>query len=125
MHIKDAAEKVGLSADTIRYYERIGLISPVKRQSSGIREFHQADLDALEFVKCFRSVGVSVDALISYMSLYRQGDGTQSERLAILQDERQKLQTRIDEQLAALERLDHKISTYQTSLEANKERKKR
>lgn len=125
MHIKDAAEKVGLSADTIRYYERIGLVPPIPRLSSGVRDFQQEDLNALEFVKCFRSAGVSVESLIAYMTLYGKGEETQAERLTILQDERQKLLERIEEQQAALRRLDDKVSLYQEALEANKERKKR
>lgn len=82
-------------------------------------------MNALEFVKCFRSAGVSVESLIAYMTLYGKGEETQAERLAILQDERQKLLERIEEQQAALRRLDDKVSLYQEALEANKERKKR
>lgn len=116
MHIKYAADLVGLSADTIRYYEKIGLVPPITRNASGIRDFQQKDLEALEFVKCFRSAGLPVEALTTYMTLYGQGDATRLERLEILQTERDKLKARLSEQKAALERLDHKIAIYQEGL---------
>lgn len=116
MHIKAAADLVGLSADTIRYYEKIGLVPPITRNTSGIRDFQQKDLEALEFVKCFRSAGLSVDSLTTYMTLYGQGDKTRLERLELLQTERDKLKARLSEQKAALKRLDHKIAIYQKGL---------
>lgn len=113
MNIKKAAETVNLSADTIRYYERIGLVPPITRTVSGIRDFQQTDLDALEFVKCFRSAGVSVESLIEYMSLFQEGDSTRQVRLEILQDEHDKMQARYDELGKALLRLEKKIDAYQ------------
>ncbi|MEQ9763375.1 stress response transcriptional regulator NmlR [Streptococcus sp. ZJ151] len=112
MNIKKAAELVGLSADTIRYYERIGLVPAIPRTASGIRDFQQTDLDALAFVKCFRAVGVSVESLIEYMALYQQGDETRQARLEMLQEEHQKMQERYDELGQALDRLDLKIQHY-------------
>lgn len=83
------------------------------RNASGIRDFQTKDLIALEFIKCFRSAGVSVESLIYYMSLYSQGQETREARLAILQEEREKLQERLDELASALKRLDVKIDRYQ------------
>lgn len=112
MNIKKAAELVDLSADTIRYYERIRLVPPITRTASGIRDFQQADLDALEFVKCFRAAGVSVESLIEYMALYQEGAKTRQARLEILQEEYEKMQERYDELGRALERLQVKIQHY-------------
>ncbi|MGT2833141.1 stress response transcriptional regulator NmlR [Streptococcus halotolerans] len=114
MNIKKAAELVGLSADTIRYYERIGLVPAIPRTTSGIRDFQQTDLDALAFVKCFRAAGVSVESLIEYMALYQEGDKTRQARLEILQEEHQKMQERYDELGQALDRLNLKIQHYQS-----------
>lgn len=112
MNIKKAAEEVGLSADTIRYYERIGLVPPITRTSSGIRNLKKTDIEALEFVKCFRSSGVSVESLIEYMSLFQKGDSTRQARLEILQDEYDKMQERYDDLGKALHRLEDKIQGY-------------
>ncbi|KXT70889.1 stress response transcriptional regulator NmlR [Streptococcus cristatus] len=113
MNIKSASQTLGLSADTIRYYERIGLVPPITRSAAGIRDFQASDMEALEFVKCFRSAGVSVESLIAYMALYQEGDATKSARLDILLDERDKLAQRISELETALHRLDRKITYYQ------------
>ncbi len=88
------AQKVILpleQADTIRYYERIGPVPPITRTASGIRNFQKTDIEALEFVKYFRSAGVSVESLIEYMSLFQKEDSTRQARLEILQDEYDKM----------------------------------
>ncbi len=88
------AQKVILpleQADTIRYYERIGLVPPITRTASCIRNFQKTDIEALEFVKYFRSAGVSVESLIEYMSLFQKEDSTRQARLEILQDEYDKM----------------------------------
>ncbi|WP_061413319.1 stress response transcriptional regulator NmlR [Streptococcus oralis] len=113
MNIKSASQTLGLSADTIRYYERIGLVPPITRSAAGIRDFQESDMEALEFVKCFRSAGVSVESLVAYMALYQEGEATKSARLDILLDERDKLAQRISELETALHRLDYKITYYQ------------
>lgn len=88
MNIKKVSELTGVSADTIRYYERIGLIPPVTRNQSGVRNFSDRDISVLEFVRYFRGAGVSVESLIDYIGLVEQGDSTIGARLAILQEER-------------------------------------
>ena len=113
MNIKKVSEVTGISADTIRYYERIGLIPPVTRQSSGIRDFTEREIGLLEFVRCFRKAGVSVEALIDYVALLEEGEGTEEARLAILKEQAEKLDARIAELQAARERLAYKIDNYQ------------
>lgn len=112
MNIKTASQQLDISADTIRYYERIGLVPPITRTDSGIRDFQEKDLDALEFVKCFRAAGVSVESLIDYMSLFQKGEETREARLSILLDEREKMAERLAELQAAVDRLDLKIQHY-------------
>lgn len=113
MNIKKVSELTGISADTIRYYERIGLIPPVGRNAVGVRDFTQTDIDVLEFVRCFRTAGVSVESLIDYIQLIPQGDETIPGRLAILQDEKEKLESHIQQLQEALNRLNYKIANYQ------------
>lgn len=112
MNIKSASDLLGISADTIRYYERVGLVPPITRTTTGIRDFKEHDIEALEFIKCFRSAGVSVDSLVDYMSLYQKGDGTIGERLGILEAEKKKIEERLSQLQAALNRLNLKIKHY-------------
>ena len=112
MNIKSASDLLGISADTIRYYERVGLVPPITRTSTGIRDFQVQDIETLEFIKCFRSAGVSVDSLVDYMSLYQKGDETREERLGILEEEKQKLEERLSQLQTALNRLNLKIKFY-------------
>lgn len=88
MNIKKVSQLTGVSADTIRYYERIGLIPPIRRRQSGIRDFSQQDIDVLEFVRYFRGAGISVESLIEYIGLVELGGQTIEARLAILQVEK-------------------------------------
>ena len=112
MNIKSVSDLLGISADTIRYYERVGLVPPITRTATGIRDFQDYDIEALEFIKCFRSAGVSVDSLVDYMSLYQKGDETREERLGILEDEKKKLEERLSQLQVALNRLNLKIKLY-------------
>ena len=76
MKISQVSEQSGISADTLRYYERIGLFPPVNRSDSGIRDYSDLDVRRVEFVKCMRSAGLPIDVLIEYFKLVQQGDQT-------------------------------------------------
>jgi len=112
MNIKSVSDLLGISADTIRYYERVGLVPPITRTATGIRDFQDHDIEALEFIKSFRSAGVSVDSLVDYMSLYQKGDETREKRLGILEEEKKKLEERFSQLQTALNRLNLKIKLY-------------
>lgn len=116
MNIKKVSEQTGVSADTIRYYERIGLLPRIRRNKSGIRDFSEQDIATLEFIRCFRRAGMSVESLIEYMNLVVQGEGTEEARMHLLQEQRDKLDARIDELLATRNRMDYKIKNYQNIL---------
>ena len=116
MNIKKVSEQTGVSADTIRYYERIGLLPRVRRNKSGIRDFSEQDIATLEFIRCFRRAGMSVESLIEYMNLVEQGEGTEEARMHLLQEQRDKLDARIEEFLATRNRMDYKIKNYQNIL---------
>ena len=113
MNIKKVSEVTGISADTIRYYERIGLMPRVTRNQSGIWDFTEREIGLLEFVRYFRKAGVSVEALIDYVALLEEGEGTEEARLAILKEQAEKLDARLAELQAARERLAYKIDNYQ------------
>jgi DNA-binding transcriptional MerR regulator len=112
MLIAEVSKLSSLSADTIRYYERIGLLPRVGRTSGGIRDYSQTDLGWIEFIKCLRSAGVSVDSLASYVRLCMEGDSTSAARKQILVEERRRIFAKISELTAAIERLDYKIDSY-------------
>lgn len=116
MNIKKVSDLTGISADTIRYYERIGLIPHINRNDSGFREFSQNDINILEFVRCFRNAGVSVESLIEYFSLFTQGDHTIPARLDILREEREKLKRKISELQKTLNKLNFKIENYEDKI---------
>lgn len=115
MNIKVVSEKSGVSADTIRYYERIGLIPPVKRNKNGIREFDDEDIRWIRFSRQMREAGLPIEALIEYISLFKaNNDATIPARVEILCEERDKLQKRIDVMQNALERLNYKVNNYES-----------
>lgn len=125
MTIAEVSKKYNLSYDTIRYYERIGLIPPVTRNQSGIRDFTEKDCKWIEFIKCMRSSGVPVEALIEYVTLFKQGDETSGERKELLIEQRNNLLAKKEEIDSTLERLDSKIAKYeQTVVKREKSLKK-
>ena len=110
--IAETSKKYGLSADTLRYYERIGLIPPVPRTKGGVRDYDEGSCRWIELVKCLRSAGVQIEALIEYASLCRQGEGTEERRKEILIEQRERLLARREEIQRSLDRLDYKIENY-------------
>ena len=116
MNIKEVCKEFNITADTLRYYERIGVIPPVNRTSGGIRDYTEEDLKWVRQAVCFRNAGLSVDALVEYRKLFEQGDETIPDRLKLLEKEREKaigLRNSIGE---ALNRLNRKISVYERAV---------
>lgn len=121
MTIAEVSRELDLSADTLRYYERIGLIPPVNRRESGVRDYTEEDFRWAEFAKCMRGAGLSIESLIEYVALVQQGAGTEQARKDILIEERDALVARMAEMQKTLERLNYKIARYESiMLEAEK-----
>ncbi len=116
MTIAEVSRQYGLSADTLRYYERIGLIPGVTRSKSGIRAYTEEDCRWVEFAKCMRGAGIQIEALIEYVALFQQGDATIEARKQILTEQRDQLRARIAEQQQTLDRLNTKIERYDQGL---------
>jgi DNA-binding transcriptional MerR regulator len=116
MKIQEVSERQHISQDTLRYYERIGLIPPVQRDKSGIRAYNELDLRRVEFVKCMRSAGLPIEVLIEYVGLYQQGDQTIEARKEILKEQREILAAKIAELQKTLGLLDHKIEVYEQAV---------
>ncbi len=116
MKIAEVSERFAVSTDTLRYYERIGLIPPVNRNKSGIRDYGELDVKRVEFIKCMRSAGLPVEVLIEYVGLVHQGDQTIEARKEILKVQRELLAGRMKEIQKTLDLLDHKIEVYEKAL---------
>lgn len=116
MKIMEVSERYGISSDTLRYYERIGLIPPVHRNGSGIRDYNELDIRRVEFIKCMRSAGLPIEVLIEYVGLVQQGDTTIKARKEILKEQRAQLLARMKEMQNTLEILDRKIEVYENAV---------
>lgn len=117
MNIKKVSEQLEITPDTIRYYERIGLVPPINRNKNGVRDFTDLDIQRLDFIKCMRHAGLSIESLHEYMHLYSLNDDrTIPTRKRILEEEAEKL----DERIASLQEtrayLQHKINVYDSQL---------
>ncbi len=116
MKIKEVSERYGISSDTLRYYERIGLLLPVNRNESGIRDYNEIDMKRVEFIKCMRSAGLPIEVLIEYVGLVQQGDKTIEARKEILKEQRELLVARMKEMQKTLDMLDYKIEVYENAV---------
>ena len=112
MTIAEVGEKCCLSTDTLRYYERIGLIPPIMRTKGGIRDYSEEDYQWIDFIKCMRSAGIPVEALIEYVFLFQHGKDSRETRKQILKEQRNILAKRVLEIQQTLEKLDYKIANY-------------
>jgi len=111
MTIGEVSKQFDITEDTLRYYEKIGLIRDVKRKN-GIRSYDEIDILTIEFIKCMRSAGLSIEFLSQYLTLLRSGDETIIERKNLLIEQRKLLIDRISDMNKTLERLDYKIEIY-------------
>ena len=116
MTIAEVSRAYDISADTLRYYERIGLIPPVPRTKSGIRDYDDVSCGWIELMICMRKAGVQIEALIEYVKLYQEGDETFEARLQLLSEEREKLEEQKAQIESAINRLNHKISKYEEAV---------
>jgi DNA-binding transcriptional MerR regulator len=114
--ISEVSKKFGLSQDTLRYYERIGLIPQVNRNKSGVRDYTEEDCRWVEYIKCMRGVGLPVETLIEYVELFQQGNETINARKKLLVEQRSQLGQKLDEMEKVIKRLDDKIVRYEQTI---------
>ncbi len=112
MTIKEVSEKFNLSKDTLRFYEKKGLIGPVKKTKSGIRDYEGQDLKRIEFIKCMRNAELPIDVLKKYIDLYKSGKETKEERKKLLENQQKILKAKIDKMQKAYKLLTDKIDLY-------------
>ena len=120
MTIKEVSQKYNISSDTLRYYERVGMIPPVTRTASGIRDYREADLGWVELALCMRGAGLPVEAMIEYVRLCQQGDSTIEARMLLLKEQMETLLEQKAQIESTIKRLDFKISRYEEAVRTGK-----
>lgn len=116
MTIKEVCEKFGITPDTLRYYERVGVIPEVRRTKGGIRDFSEEDINWVENAVCMRSAGVPIEMLIEYVRLFQLGDSTIEARKNLLVEARVEVQKQLDKFQSTMDRLNYKISRYEDAV---------
>jgi DNA-binding transcriptional MerR regulator len=110
--IRNMAERCGMTAHTLRYYERVGLIRPVGRARNGHRRYSEADEAWLHFLHCMRATSMPIREMQRYAELREHGDATSLDRRKILEDHQAAIAAQIVELQRAHELLTHKITNY-------------
>lgn len=120
MTISEVSKKYKISQDTLRYYEKIGVIPPVHRNESGLRDYTEEDCGWVELSACMRSAGLPLEALAEYVRLCREGDATIPDRRRLLLEQKERLIIQLKAIQETMERLDYKISRYDKAMETGK-----
>ena len=116
MTIGEAAEKTGLTTDTLRYYEKIGLIPPVPRRENGLRDYGEETLKLVELIQRFKAIGMPLETIQNYLRLAALGSSTREERRELLLETRENLMKKIDGLLACLRRADDQLAHYESTV---------
>ncbi|MFC0039122.1 MerR family transcriptional regulator [Actinomadura rayongensis] len=113
----ETAEKSGFSLDTLRYYEKIGLLSGIARDTAGRRVFTDHDLSWLHMIRCLRETGMPLAEMVRYAELTRGGEGTVADRLELLRDHDRRVEAEIAKLRAQQRQIQWKITLYSGTLE--------
>ena len=116
MTIAEVSKKYDITPDTLRYYERIGLLPDIHRSQSGIRAYTEDDCNWVAFIKCMRSAGLPIETLTEYVFLFRQGDSTIEARKKLLIEQRKTLLAKMEDMKETLARLNYKIESYEKAV---------
>lgn len=112
MTISEVSKEYSITPDTLRYYEKIGLLTNVPRNKNGIRNYDEKSCKRIEFIKCMRNAGVEIDILIQYMNLLEVGRSTVEQRKKLLEEQKEKLLEKQKNITETIERLNYKINIY-------------
>ena len=124
--IQDVSKKTGLTAHTLRYYEKEGLIPSVERSQGGFRQYTDEDLEALGLICCLKNTGMSLQEIARFVSLTHEGDQTLRERVELLREHRESVISRMQEMQKYLEKVTWKLNFFSEKLrdyEAREEQK--
>mgnify|MGYP000373764942 FL=1 len=117
MTIGEISQEIGLSVDTLRYYERIGLLPPVPRNAAGIRNYDEYFVNFINFIKKLKASGMSLEHIIDYIRLAEMGDATIQERKKLLAEARETLLDKINSLQLVAELADYQLRNYENLLQ--------
>ena len=121
--IQDVSEKTGLTAHTLRYYEKEGLISGVERTPGGFRQYTDEDLERLGLIRCLKNTGMSIREISRFVELTREGEQTLEERVELLRVHRDRVLERMAEMQTHLDKVNWKLNFFSEKLKAYEARK--
>ena len=110
MRISEVSKKYNISVDTLRYYEKAGLIPPVTRNAAGCRDYSETDCVWVELCKCMRGVGIPVETIAEYVRQFENGKDTFRDRIALYEEQRRLLEKQQEELCSRLQQLDRKLA---------------
>ena len=116
--IQDVCRKTGLSAHTLRYYEKEGLLTNVQRSAGGFRRYSDEDLEWLGLICCLKNTGMPLQEIARFVRLAHEGDCTLEERVALLREHREKLIERMAEMQRYLDKINRKVNFFSEKLKA-------
>ena len=116
--IQDVSKKTGLTAHTLRYYEKEGLISGVERSQGGFRQYSDEDLERLGLICCLKNTGMSIQEIARFVQLTHEGDHTLAERVELLRAHREQVLARMAEMQKHLEKVTWKLNFFTEKLNA-------
>ena len=120
--ISEAAQKSGITASTIRYYEKEGLLPGIKRNKNGIRSFNDQDLQSLRIIECLKATGMSIKDIHKFIDLCTEGDNSLQERYKLFLERKSAVQKQIEELKNVEKVIDFKCWYYQTAIKAGTEK---
>ena len=116
--IQEVSKKTGLSAHTLRYYEKEGLITGVERTAGGFRQYTDEDLEELGLICCPKNTGMSLQEIAQFVNLTHQGEFTLKERVALLREHRENMIKRMEEMQRYLDKVTWKVNFFTEKLRA-------
>lgn len=116
--VGEAARRLGVTASTLRYYDKEGLLPFVERSSGGIRMFRESDFEWLQVIGCMKKAGMSIRDIRQYIEMALQGDDTIDLRLSMLRRQQEVLKKRMEELRHTMETVDYKCWYYETAKKA-------
>ena len=117
MTIREIAAKTNMSTDSLRYYERIGLLPPMPRNAAGIRNYDEYFVNFINFIKKLKASGMSLEHIIDYIRLAEMGDATIQERKKLLAEARETLLDKINSLQLVAELADYQLRNYENLLQ--------
>ncbi|WP_445491352.1 MerR family transcriptional regulator [Niallia sp. 03133] len=114
--IGQVSEQIGLSIHTLRYYEKEGILPEVKRNESGVRMYETREIEILQFICCLRATGMTISDLKEFVRLERQGDKTIDPRIDMLQKQKEKVESQVEQIMAYQKKINDKITWYKNYL---------